>query len=151
MSSKAHSAEAPVLWQPSDKWIESTRIVDYLGWLARNRDLEFSHYSELFQWSVADLESFWLSICDYFELDLGGSLEPVLSSREMPRSHWFSNLQVNYAEQALRTGDQECAVIYRDESGTRLELSYSELRARVSRARSGLKILVGLRGDRVFG
>ncbi len=41
----------------------------YMRWLAAERDLDFEgDYHRLWQWSVDDLDAFWRSIWDYFEV-----------------------------------------------------------------------------------
>ena len=40
----------------------------YQDWLARERGLSFDSYDALWRWSVTDLEAFWQSIWDYFEV-----------------------------------------------------------------------------------
>jgi acetoacetyl-CoA synthetase len=40
----------------------------YQEWLQANRGLSFDSYDALWQWSVTDLDAFWQSIWDYFDL-----------------------------------------------------------------------------------
>ena len=63
-------AEGDLLWQPSPEWIESTRLTHYMRWLDRG----FETYHELWRWSVEDLEQFWGSLWEYFEMP--GGLRP---------------------------------------------------------------------------
>ena len=70
----------------------------YVGWLAE-RGHTFASYEELWQWSIDDLEGFWASVWDYFEVK--GSYERVLGSRDMPGAEWFPGARLNYAEHML--------------------------------------------------
>ena len=56
------------LWTPSPQRIAESRMQDYLQWLAREKKLAFSSYEACWQWSVANVEDFWESIWQYFEL-----------------------------------------------------------------------------------
>ena len=40
----------------------------YQQWLADQRGLRFDSYEALWHWSTTDLEAFWQSIWDYFDL-----------------------------------------------------------------------------------
>src|SRR5680860_131237 len=99
-------AAPEVLWRPPEDVRETSIIGCYLGWLEQNRELRFSSYKELWEWSVSDLEGFWSSIWKFFEVD-GTGYERVLSGREMPGVRWFEGATLNYAQHALRTtGDR---------------------------------------------
>src|SRR3954452_20501570 len=57
-----------LLRAPSPDVWTTTEIGRYLGWLAENRSLEFDDYDALHRWSVTDLEGFWSSIRDFFDI-----------------------------------------------------------------------------------
>ena len=44
------------------------RIAHYQHWLHTQRGLQFADYDALWRWSVSDLEAFWRSIWDYFDM-----------------------------------------------------------------------------------
>ena len=75
--------DAPLLWQPSEKFIEESNVAEYMRWLLRGRGLNFANYNELWEWSVTDLESFWSSIWDFFDV-IGSRGEDVLDNQTMP-------------------------------------------------------------------
>ena len=56
------------IWEPSPELIERTRMREYMRWLAAERGHEFSTYDELWHWSVSDLDGFWASLWDFFEI-----------------------------------------------------------------------------------
>ena len=60
MSTKA--VEGELLWEPSEELIERAGLTDYMRFLARERDLSFDGYEELWEWSVTELEEFWASM-----------------------------------------------------------------------------------------
>ena len=61
-------AEGKLLWEPPRELVEGARLTDYMRWLRETRGREFGDYDELWQWSVDDLEGFWGSLWDYFEI-----------------------------------------------------------------------------------
>ena len=80
------------------------RITAYQRWLAETHGLRFAHYEELWQWSVTELDAFWRSIWDWFEVESPTPFSAVLAERRMPGASWFPGAQVNYARQVLRHG-----------------------------------------------
>ena len=60
-----------------------------MGWLERERGLDLADYDALWRWSVTDLEGFWSSLWDFFEVRAHTPYEQVLGSREMPGAEWF--------------------------------------------------------------
>jgi len=141
--------EGSVLWTPSADRIESSRLLQYQRWLEEKTGVAFEDYSDLWRWSVQELEAFWRSLLDFFQVSIEGSTAPALTSHGMPGARWFPQVELNYAAAALDAGQQGVAVIYQDENSNRIELSYDELRHQVFRARAGLETLGVGRGDRV--
>ena len=150
----------------------------YLRWLAAERGLRFDGYDDLWRWSVADLDGFWGSIAEYFEVRFHARPERVLASPtpveavprrptrtsgepapssagrssrpvSMPGADWFPGATLNYAEHALARAGSEPALVCRSEAGPRREPSRDELRREVAAARAGLLRLGVGRGDRV--
>ena len=77
----------------------------YQNWLKQNRGISFERYEDLWQWSISDLDSFWQSIWDYFELQSPTPHTAVLAKNAMPGAVWFPGAKVNYASQVLRHVD----------------------------------------------
>jgi acetoacetyl-CoA synthetase len=138
-----------VLWTPPADVRESTHIGRYLGWLERERGLSFDDYEALWRWSVDDLEAFWASVWDYYEVIAHAPYERVLGRSEMPGTEWFPGATLNFAEHALRGPDERTAIIGRSQTRGPVDLTYAELRDQVARARAGLQRLGVGRGDRV--
>jgi acetoacetyl-CoA synthetase len=67
--------------------------------------LRFDTYDALWRWSVDDLNGFWASIYDYFELPSPTPYQAVLERPVMPGAKWFSGAQVNYAQHLLSHAD----------------------------------------------
>lgn len=140
-----------VLWTPSPAQVEASRLAEYQRWLHQRHGLRLDDYAGLWSWSVEQLEPFWRSIAEHFELIADGSPEPVLGSRDMPGAQWFPNLRLNYAEHVFRQAtDQRPALIHRDEQHPEArEVSWDELR-RATAAFAALLRSRGVKaGDRV--
>ncbi len=74
----------------------------YQNWLREQRGLSFDSYDALWRWSVTDLDTYWQSIWDYFELQSPTPHSVVCDGAPMPDTRWFVGARVNYAQQVLR-------------------------------------------------
>ncbi|WP_273735288.1 acetoacetate--CoA ligase [Mycolicibacterium septicum] len=138
-----------ILWTPPSDIRDTTRIGRWLGWLETECGLRFSDYNDVWKWSVEDLDAFWRSIWEHFELIAQVPPERTLASDAMPGAVWMPGVRLNYAENALRRAPEGVAVVARSQTREGSELTGQQLRDQVARARTGLlKLGVG-RGDRV--
>lgn len=78
------------------------QIRRYQNWLRDTRGLTFESYDALWRWSVNDLEAYWQSIWDYFEMQSPTPFAAVLGSRQMPGAEWFAGATGNYVQQVFR-------------------------------------------------
>jgi acetoacetyl-CoA synthetase len=141
---------AELLWEPSAELVERSRIAEFMRWLDSERGLAFDGYAELWQWSVDDIDAFWLAIWDFFDVQADGEPSPVLASREMPGAEWFPNVRLNYAEHVFRGKDaDEVAILHASELRELGQLTWGELRQRVAAVAEGLRGLGVGPGDRV--
>ena len=144
------TADAQLLWEPSEQMIEDSQLTAYMRWLSETRELEFDSYDDLRRWSVDHLEDFWASIWERFEVEADGSPEVVLADHAMPGAKWFPDVRLNYAERALSgKPDDRVAIVHGSETRELAELTWGELREQVERIRAGLVTLGVGKGDRV--
>ncbi len=143
-------SEPEVLWTPSEERIERATVTRYQKWLGETRDLHFGGYNELWQWSVDDLEAFWSSIVEYFDVQLPGASD-VLGRSEMPGAEWFPGAKVNFAEHIFRgKDDDDVAILHASEVRSDLgSWTWGELRAHTAAIAAGLRDLGVGCGDRV--
>ena len=138
------------IWEPSAALKQGANITAYIDWLKRKRGKEFASYDELWNWSVSDLEGFWASIWDYFEIRSTTPYASVLSSHKMPGAHWFPGARLNYVEQVFRhVSDERPAIVFRNEAGAQEEIGWRELQRQVACLAAALKRLGVRDGDRV--
>ncbi|MCG6498417.1 acetoacetate--CoA ligase [Kitasatospora sp. A2-31] len=140
-----------ILSAPGPSARDASEIGRYLRWLESRRQLSFPDYDSLWQWSVTDLDGFWSSIWEYFDVRPHTPPTATLGRRSMPDTEWFPGAALNYAEHALgREEDLDAvAVVARSQTRAPIELTFGELRDQVARARAGLLRLGVRKGDRV--
>ncbi len=148
------TAEPRLLWKPSAGRIGNSRLTHYLDWLAREHRHAFDDYQQLWQWSVDDLEGFWLSLWEYFDIRHSQPFDEVLSTHAMPGARWFTGTRLNLAEQLFRFYLDEGsagkpAIIAESELRPTITLGWRELRAQVTAVANTLRALGVGPGDRV--
>ncbi|MEI8029396.1 MAG: acetoacetate--CoA ligase [Comamonadaceae bacterium] len=130
----------------------------YQDWLRKNRGLAFDSYADLWRWSTTDLNAFWQSIWDYFDLHSPRPHSLVCDAAPMPDTRWFVGAQFNYAHQVLRHVDAAdaaglSAIISHNEKTLgdqpARQLSWPELRRQVASLALHLRDEGVQPGDRV--
>jgi acetoacetyl-CoA synthetase len=139
-----------LLWTPQPESVERAAMTRYMRWLEAERGRSFGDYAALWEWSVTELEEFWGSIWDFFEVRASKPYTEVLAERKMPGAEWFTGAELNYAENLLRVGDDDAiAVQHAAEGGELGTITRAELRDGVAAFAAGLRSLGVERGDRV--
>jgi acetoacetyl-CoA synthetase len=137
------------LWKPTPERISNSNLVKYLSYLESNYKLKFSDFSELYAWSVVDIECFWKSIWDFSGIIHQQEYHSILEGKEIWNCRWFPGAELNFAENLLRFNDHHIAIISERENYPSVNISYKELNSLVARAAQGLKDIGIKKGDRV--
>jgi acetoacetyl-CoA synthetase len=144
--------EGTFLWEGSEEFKNNTRLNSYMNWLRTYKNLSFSDYEALWNWSVNDLDGFWESIWEFFAVKASKPYTSVLASREMPGAKWFAGAELNYVEQVFRHRTQDRPVLlFQSEITPLTEISWDELYRQVSAVAAWLRNMGVRRGDRVVG
>jgi len=147
---EATAKRGELLWEPSAESVERSTMTRYMRWLADERGLEFGDYESLWRWSASEIEDFWASIWDFFEVEASAPYCEVLRDHAMPGADWFPGALLSYPQHIFRNrNDADVAVRHASELRDLGELTWGELRDQVARAAAGLRELGVGRGDRV--
>jgi acetoacetyl-CoA synthetase len=132
------------MWRPSAEDVERAAITRFARAVGQPDD-----YAALWRWSVDDLEGFWSSIWQHF--DVAGPRGPVFGDRrDMPGTQWFPQARLNYAEHLLRDGDPDAIALHHaSELRGLASWTWADLRRETGHIRTGLERLGVGRGDRV--
>ncbi len=143
-------SEGTLLWEPSEDVKRHSNMLRYMHWLEREKGLRFDTPDELWQWSVDNLEDFWASMWDYFQIKASKPYQSVLSDHSMPGAQWFTGAELNYAEHVFRNRTHERpALIFQSETQPLTEISWEELYRQVCTVAAALRGMGVRRGDRV--
>jgi acetoacetyl-CoA synthetase len=138
-----------VLWQPSAARQAGSHLTAFLR-LARARSgAALPDYDALWHWSVEQPASFWRAVWDYAGI-VGDAGDTVLEDDgDMRRARFFPQARLNYAENLLRHGGAEPALIAGSETGATRLWSRDRLRHEVARLQQALLAHGLVAGDRV--
>ena len=143
-------SEGTLLWEPGQEVIKRANMTQYMQWLASEKGLTFQDYNSLWQWSVTEIEEFWQSLWEFFDIQASKPFSGVLTERKMPGAEWFKGAELNYAEHVFRNRSADRpALIFKSEIQPLTELSWDELHQKVSSIAAALRSMGVRRGDRV--
>ncbi len=141
------------LWQPTTAFQKASQLRRYLDWLRQDPryELDFADYAAAWQWSVEEVETFWQSVWDYFEVKSDTPYGTVLQGK-MPHARWFEGATLNYAEHIFRNDtDERPAILFQSETSDLQEISWQALREQVAALAVYLRGRGVEVGDRVVG
>ena len=142
--------EGDLLWEPSKEFRQSSNMSRYLSWVNKEYGKNFSNYSELWEWSVNNLEDFWASMWKFFDIKASKPYTTVLGDRKMPGTKWFAGAELNYAEHIFRNASKDRpAILHQSELRPLGEVSWDELYRQTASMSAALRSLGVGRGDRV--
>ena len=139
------------LWRPTEARIRASALRRYLDWLEEREGRPFPDHDALWAWSVEDLDRFWVSLVEYYEVEFSAPWSRVRTADPMPHTRWFTGARLNWAQHALRGGadDTVALVCVREGGAAAREITFGALRRSVAAAAGWLR-RAGVRpGDRV--
>lgn len=146
----AQTEEGTLLWEPNEKRKQDSNIYHYMNWLKKHKDLDFEDYHSLWKWSVDELELFWESLWEYFQIQSKENYQSVLTTHDMPGAEWFKGSTINYAAHIFRNRDRhKPAIIHTSEVRERSEVTWDRLYQETAALQLTLKHLGVEKGDRV--
>ncbi len=142
--------EGMLLWEPSDQFKEQSNLVRYMKWLEIHKQKSFDTYETLWEWSVTEVEEFWESLWDFFEIQASDPYTRVLSTHQMPGAKWFEGAKLNYTEHIFRNmRPNERAILSKSELRPLEEMTWQQLYDEVALFADRLKASGIQSGDRV--
>ncbi|MGP8034924.1 MAG: acetoacetate--CoA ligase [Steroidobacteraceae bacterium] len=140
------------LWRPSAARIADANLTRFMRCVNARRGTQLEDFTALHAWSLSSAETFWTEVARFADLRADFGTGPVIeNAQQMPGARFFPAARLNFAANLLKFDDEQPALVFRNERGTRRTLSYRELRAEVARVAAGLRDAGVVPGDRVAG
>ena len=138
------------IFTPSNEMISDSNLFHYMEWVKKNKNLDFNTYEDLWQWSVDEIETFWKSIIEYFDVDIDITNIKVKSDDPMPHTTWFEGASTNYAQYLTRhASSDKISIIECDEADKIREITWQTVLDDATRLQTFLFELGLQPGDRV--
>src|ERR1700730_6510958 len=140
------------IWRPSPARVADANLTRFIERVSARKGLKVRNYDDLYAWSITRPGDFWEELALFADVRADwSSRRPTDQPDRMPGARFFPNARLNFAENLLRFRDEQPALIFRNERGTRREISYRQLHDEVARIANGLKATGVAAGDRVAG
>jgi len=143
------------IWHPSPARVAAANLTRFIESVNARTGLQLRDYDHLYAWSVEQPADFWTELARFADVRIDwGTGAPITDeagrpSLQMPGARFFRDSRLNFAENLLRFNDDQPAIVFRNERGTRSVISYKELRDTVARIADGLRAAGVVAGDRV--
>ncbi len=140
------------LWQPGPERIAGANLTAFMAQCGRDWGVGLSDYDALYDWSVTEIEKFWVSVWDFCGViaeTRGGTV--LADGGKMPGAKFFPDARLNFAENLLRRRDAADAMVFRGEDRVRRRLSHAQVYDQVSCLAQALQAAGVGEGDRVAG
>ena len=136
------------IWTPDADRVAASNMYRFMHRHAER--LDALDYAALHRWSVERPEAFWAAVWEFCEIRAHTPYRSVVENFDrMPGARWFEGARLNYAENLLGHGQQGDALVFVNERGDRVTLSWAELRRQVASVADALRGLGVGPGDRV--
>ncbi|WP_298623511.1 acetoacetate--CoA ligase [uncultured Legionella sp.] len=137
-----------IVWTP--KHPQNTKMGQFMLYAAEKNCQVFEGYQDLHTWSIKHPDSFWQTLCDFFNLTFDTPPHHVLNYYEsMLDARWFTGARFNFAQKLLSRRDSHTALVSINEENKKQSISYEELYVQVAQCAAGLKAIGVTTGDRV--
>ena len=141
------------LWIPIPEQAAASHMAQFLSLVNATQNKKFTTYEELHQWSITDISGFWGAVVAYFNITFDSPYTSVVTPKQpFYTSEWFTGGHLSYTAHIARNfKDQHPALLFQNESGKTITISWNALFHRAHTLKKQLAAMnVGV-GDRVVG
>jgi len=138
------------IWQP--RLSSSTQMLEFTDFVNYRYQLQLQDYPALHQWSIDNIEDFWLTLSDFYQINF--HQPPIFGFKpgdQIWQAEWFGGATLNYAENILSRQQSGLAIIAMHEDGRQTSIDFTTLRQQVAATAAMLRAYQIKAGDRVIG
>jgi acetoacetyl-CoA synthetase len=138
------------IWQISKKRLNETNLASYSNFIKKNYKINSKNdYNKIWKWSVDNPISFWRSIWDFTKIKGILGKVKLKKSKNFFKNKFFSDTQLNYAQNLLKKNNNQTAIVFKSENGFKTNLSWKNLNLNVTHISFWMKSIGVKKGDRV--
>ncbi len=140
------------MWTPTSERVAAANLSRFIEFVQRRGEPGVVDLPRLYAFSIDAPERFWPAVWEFCEIHATRRWQEVVDDpSRMPGARWFEGARLNFAENLLRHRDDQPALIFCGEDGTRRTLSGAELYREVARLAAALAGDGIEPGDRIAG
>lgn len=144
------------LWIPSQHYKDNSALNRFKIYAENAYNEQFDNYHEFHQWSINNIERFWETVVQYFDISYSGTYNKVLdwnkSSNDFIGAQWFEGIEVSYAEHIFKSYKEDYpALKFKSEYEDYQEVTWKVLQDKVSIIQQYLVEKGIQKGDRIAG
>ena len=151
VSHPASLHDGDLVWMPSAEDIARSSITHYVDWLSGRGVTGLGSYQDLWNWSVEDINRFWLSIFEFEDVISDEPPALAIGSDAIEGAEWFPGTRLNFAEQVFRDRDPDAVALICVSETSSYDVTWADLTHRVARLAETLRGFGVGPGDRVVG
>lgn len=137
------------IWEPTEKARQESRLMDFARTAENRFNHELPNYDAIHNWSTDYPEEFWSHAWDYLGMIGTKGSKVITKGKLFQDTVFFSDSEINIAENLLQRNDETLAIIWHSETGETLKLTWAELHGYVSVIQQGLIEMGVKEGDSV--
>ena len=137
------------LWTPNPEMIAASEWMKFARFAGDRSGIDLSDPDALHDWSIEHRGAFWSAVWDFCHV-VGEKGDRLMENPDaMPGARFFPDASLNFAENLLRQDGDGPAILFRAENAHSSEMSWTDLRALVSRLQQAYRASGVGKGDRV--
>ena len=125
---------------PPPAWFPFKEVLNNSNTYKMMKEMGFSDYKQLHQWSVDNKDKFWEKIIEKLGIVFHKKPEKISDlSKGAERPNWLPGAEINIVDSCFRSGKEKVAIYFsREGSGNVGRWTYQELEELVNRVANGL-------------
>ncbi len=141
------------IWKPSANRIASSNIAQFMKKIEQKYTVNFfDDYFKFYDWTIDNNITFWKEVASYFNIIGDINYNNILKKDEIfYKNKFFPDTQINYSENLLQHQSDDEAIVFKSENGSRVSLSFNELKDEVAKYANSLRKIGIKKGDCVAG
>src|SRR3977135_3240116 len=113
------------LWRPSPTRIADANLTRFMGCVNARRGTPLREVAQLSAWALSEPGQFGSGLARFADVRADWGAGPLIEHPgRMPGARFFPGARLNFAANLLRFDDDQPALVFRNEAGTRRTLSH---------------------------
>ena len=138
------------LWKPEYGVVQSSFLNNFCRVLEKKKYLKNDHdFFKLWQWTIKHPDIFWSEFWDYCNIKGSKGSKIIEKNKKFYKTKFFSDSNLNYAENLLSKKDDSLAINFLSETGQEDSINWNSLYEKVCKFSSALKKLGIKKNDRI--